>query len=903
MKFIGRFIRKAFLAAVLLTAFTASIAAQTGAAPKIIFHETDQVLPAGLWRWMLNGDVMTIERNTSASNNFSTKTTAISIASNGDVTIPQDFFVTGSATITVDTTVNGKITIDATDTEALLVRQDADAADVFTVNTTTPGVLIGGTANITSALTLTVPLAVPQGGMGAATYTDGGILLGSGTGIVSAMTRGTAGQMLIGSTSGDPIMGTLSGTANEVDVTTGDGTLQVGLPDDVTIAGDLTVSGTGPHVFGGISTNYTRNYFTGSFTSGGASTFAAKIWIDDTLTGASGDTTFLANMILAGNIVTQTASESIVDISTLRVLEPIITNNLTGTGVINEAASLHILTAPTEGVRNNALLVATGSSNFRGLVLVGTPGSDNNDEALPESLSVIDGSIEILDQATLGAETITDGAFPDTTNWAGATDWSDVISGNTTYTHSAGSGTLTQTSGQMAIAGKNNRWYKLTYTVSAVTATGALVLTLTNAFAAATVTLDVSSNATRSVVFQSNSAASSANFVLSATSDTASDTFTLDDLVLKEITGGNVIVAGKLTGGGANGMLVDGDGNVTLDVVLPVASGGSGAATFTDGGILLGSGTGAFTALAQATNGQIPIGSTSADPVLASITGTANEITVTDGAGSITLSIPDSSIFVTPRTTGAAEFNDAVLIGANGTTLDGLVHIVSSGTSTRAVVVEMPASASVAAQQWHYDGTEAANITVQATQTSFTLQARNFGNNVQGGVFSIQRNSSAGAEGGAAGALGLQEGDGSGTRWVWADLTGDLRINTSAPTGVSGSPTVSDLAGIEVGAQTSWHELKQDIKKFVDYQSSLDEIVNTPLYSYGFKNRHYESAYVIFEEDANGNSWFSYNDDLSMQQVPSLKLREIIGTHSGAIKALNERIIQLEKKVEELSSN
>lgn len=81
---------------------------------------------------------------------------------------------------------------------------------------------------------------------------------------------------------------------------------------------------------------------------------------------------------------------------------------------------------------------------------------------------------------------------------------------------------------------------------------------------------------------------------------------------------------------------------VSITNPLGVASGGSGAATLTDGGILLGSGTGAITALGVGTNGQIPIGDGTTDPVLATITGTADQVTVTNGAGSITLSIPDS---------------------------------------------------------------------------------------------------------------------------------------------------------------------------------------------------------------------------------------------------------------------
>lgn len=86
----------------------------------------------------------------------------------------------------------------------------------------------------------------------------------------------------------------------------------------------------------------------------------------------------------------------------------------------------------------------------------------------------------------------------------------------------------------------------------------------------------------------------------------------------------------------------DGDGTVTIGIVNPliVAKGGTGAASLTDHGLLVGSGTGAVTALGVAANGKIPIGSAGADPVLAEITGTANQITSTPGAGSITLSTP-----------------------------------------------------------------------------------------------------------------------------------------------------------------------------------------------------------------------------------------------------------------------
>tara|TARA_B100000780_G_scaffold133589_1_gene93700 strand:+ start:440 stop:2089 length:1650 start_codon:yes stop_codon:yes gene_type:complete len=75
---------------------------------------------------------------------------------------------------------------------------------------------------------------------------------------------------------------------------------------------------------------------------------------------------------------------------------------------------------------------------------------------------------------------------------------------------------------------------------------------------------------------------------------------------------------------------------LTIDTALPVASGGTGAQSLTDGGVVVGSGTGAVTSLGQATNGQLVVGSTGADPVLATLTGGAN-ITVTNTAGAISI--------------------------------------------------------------------------------------------------------------------------------------------------------------------------------------------------------------------------------------------------------------------------
>lgn len=81
--------------------------------------------------------------------------------------------------------------------------------------------------------------------------------------------------------------------------------------------------------------------------------------------------------------------------------------------------------------------------------------------------------------------------------------------------------------------------------------------------------------------------------------------------------------------------------SLTLTTPLAVASGGTGAASLTDGGIVLGSGTSSVTVTAQPTNGELLIGSTGVDPVLASLTQPAAGVTITGGAGSITFALAD----------------------------------------------------------------------------------------------------------------------------------------------------------------------------------------------------------------------------------------------------------------------
>lgn len=118
------------------------------------------------------------------------------------------------------------------------------------------------------------------------------------------------------------------------------------------------------------------------------------------------------------------------------------------------------------------------------------------------------------------------------------------------------------------------------------------------------------------------------------------------------------------------------------DGIIAPAQGGTGAGTLTDGGILLGSGTGAITALGVATNGQIPIGDGTTDPVLATISGTADEVDVTNGAGTITIGIVNPLA----ASKGGAGADTSAMTGTPYMT----AGVVSLGTQTKSITLNEP---------------------------------------------------------------------------------------------------------------------------------------------------------------------------------------------------------------------
>ena len=109
--------------------------------------------------------------------------------------------------------------------------------------------------------------------------------------------------------------------------------------------------------------------------------------------------------------------------------------------------------------------------------------------------------------------------------------------------------------------------------------------------------------------------------------------------------------------------------SLTLDSALPVASGGSGATSLTDGGILLGSGTSAVTAMAVLADGAIVVGDGSTDPVaLAAFSSSTGALKVANG-GTGASSLADKAVLITQDS--GTDTVAAVAMDANGELLIG----------------------------------------------------------------------------------------------------------------------------------------------------------------------------------------------------------------------------------------
>ena len=129
-------------------------------------------------------------------------------------------------------------------------------------------------------------------------------------------------------------------------------------------------------------------------------------------------------------------------------------------------------------------------------------------------------------------------------------------------------------------------------------------------------------------------------------------------------------------------------GTVTIGLdTVPVSKGGTGATTLTDGGVLLGSGTGAVTAMGVLANGAMIVGDGTTDPVAESgatlrtsigvgtlATQDSDAVSITGGAitGITDLAVADGG-------TGASSFTDGGVLLGSGTGAVTAMAVLSNG--------------------------------------------------------------------------------------------------------------------------------------------------------------------------------------------------------------------------------
>jgi len=142
---------------------------------------------------------------------------------------------------------------DANDSGKWKLFKDLQVAPTTTVNTSGTGYAIGTLiANIEGgSVTGITDIVVADGGTGVSTLTDGGILLGSGTGAITAMAVLTDGQMIVGDGTTDPVAESGATLRTSIGVGTGDSPqvtgIELGHATDSTItrisAGILAIEG------------------------------------------------------------------------------------------------------------------------------------------------------------------------------------------------------------------------------------------------------------------------------------------------------------------------------------------------------------------------------------------------------------------------------------------------------------------------------------------------------------------------------------------------------------------------------------------------------------------------------------------------------------------------------------
>lgn len=640
---------------------------------------------------------------------------------------------------------------------------------VLTTNGTDVLIGVSATPSFTS-LTLSTPLAISSGGTGAASLTGNGLVGVNAGGTALTSTTLTDGQLLIGSTGSSPVAATISGTASQVSIANGAGSITASIPSTFVAPGTIqdttgfylssSVAVTAAGATQGTATALTTSFnvittvtaSTGvalptpskagllvtvvnrganplavypasggtidgavlnapvTLPSGTAATYEASSttqWytVVPAISGSGGTTVTYGN---GGIVISSTASSSNGTIALQAGSNIVITP---GIGTNNYSIATSLTPTFTSLTLSTPLMIASGGTGAASLTGNGVVGVNAGGTALT-STTLTNG------QLLIGST----GSAPVAATIAGTANQVSIANGAGSITASTPStfiapGTVKDTSGMyhstttgIAAAGATQGTatalttsYNIVTSVAASTgvalptpAAAGLIITIENrgantlnVYPASGGTIDAAA-ANAPVTIPANGVA---RYEASSTTQWYTTTPVLAGAGGISTAYGNGVVTATMTA-------TPSFTSLTLSNPLAVSSGGTGTASLIGNALVTTNAGGTALTATAMTNGQLAIGNTGSAPTFGTISGTASQITITNGAGTITASVP--STFVAPgnmQDTSGLYLSTITGISAAGatqgtataiTTSNNVVSTVAAGTG---VILPTPAKA------------------------------------------------------------------------------------------------------------------------------------------------------------------------------------------------------------------
>ena len=334
-------------------------------------NEIDAAIASGSTTTGVIKDFTTLSGSSTATikigggiNTLSHITASGNISSSGIITA-EGLVISDDFSLTDDLTVGGNISGSSTSTGSF-GRVDTSTIDIDSIqgNWTNAGNTVADLGTITTidinggTINGITDLAVADGGTGASTFTDGGILLGNGTGAIQATAVLTDGQMLVGDGTTDPAIE--SGATLRTSI--GVGAANNVIFNNITASGQVSASG---GFVGNVTGNATGLSGTPDITVGSitavsitSSIVTSSIVLSEgsnTFGDATSDTHTFNGGIIAGNI---TASGNISSSGT------VVGSNLSGTntGDITLSGTPDYITISGQTITRNAIVLTTDVS-------------------------------------------------------------------------------------------------------------------------------------------------------------------------------------------------------------------------------------------------------------------------------------------------------------------------------------------------------------------------------------------------------------------------------------------------------------------------------------------------------------------------------------------------------------